>query len=195
MNLLHTKSAFRNFTQSFANKSKKSRKIKSEEESLNPVNVYTDASARYGFGCVWEKEWVSGSWNEKCRNMHGTNMEFLEAYAMLIAMEVWAHLWVRRQVSFHCDNATVVKRFSKECKKEDKDIQNLFDKITALAKKYNILLKLVLADKSCDLLLGTDGLSKGSLDKFMKYIPDANATATVVPQHLELIGHTYISKT
>ena len=80
-------------------------------------------------------------------------------------------------------------RFIEKCKKVDRDIQDVFGRITAVAEKYGIILKVILADKSSDFCRGTDGLANGSRDKFLKYIPCVSTMPTAVPSHLNMIEH------
>ncbi len=69
------------------------------------LQLYTDASSEIGFGAFCNGRWFNGKWSP-AQMAH--SIEWKELYAIVMACEVWGHLWFRRRLLFHCDNQAIV---------------------------------------------------------------------------------------
>ena len=75
----------------------------SEALVTDKIDFYTDASGavNLGFGCVLGKEWTQGFWNPSFMINCKPSIEYLELYAMTVAILLWArNLQNRRVVIF-----------------------------------------------------------------------------------------------
>ena len=96
-----------------------------DTKSLIHYPVETDSSMS-GFGCVWDNDYVAGSWNELpivYADIHIPNdhwaagpvwikddpdINLLELWPILVSVWRWGSAWVGCKVRFKCDNTQVV---------------------------------------------------------------------------------------
>ena len=77
------------------------------------MELFTDAS-NLGYGAYWAGRWFNCHWNPE---ETAFTIAWKELYAILVACSTWGHLWPRKRILFHCDNAAVVSIWGKgSCK-------------------------------------------------------------------------------
>jgi hypothetical protein len=75
------------------------------------IHVYTDASGSKGIGGWWQRHAFSSRMPRRHRAKHIT---WKEAYAILFALAKWGQAWEGCQITFMCDNSTVVGAINKK---------------------------------------------------------------------------------
>ena len=79
--------------------------------SAQEIDFYTDASANPKLGCggIFGKNWYILQWNEKFIKNYAPSINYLELFAMTVAISAWIHLLKNRRVTVFCDNMSVVQ--------------------------------------------------------------------------------------
>ena len=74
------------------------------------INFYTDASGAEdkGFGCVFDRSWTFGVWEQGFIKQFRPSIEYLELFGVATAIELWANWLENRRVVIFCDNKSVV---------------------------------------------------------------------------------------
>ena len=74
------------------------------------IDMYLDASGNYklGFGAYCGPEWTFGQWDETFCNMVKPSIEYLELYAVLVAVINWIKIFEDRRIVLFCDNESEV---------------------------------------------------------------------------------------
>jgi hypothetical protein len=75
------------------------------------IHVYTDASGTKGIGGWWGRHAFSSRMPRRHRGKH---INWKEAYAILFALAKWGSNWEGCQITFMCDNSTVVGAVNKK---------------------------------------------------------------------------------
>lgn len=85
----------------------------------NSINLYTDASAKHGFGAFYNGAWLRGPWlqHQQINNSPKISIAWQELYAIMVAAMAWGHLWYGQRILFHCDNLAVVDIWRKHSSK------------------------------------------------------------------------------
>ncbi len=80
-------------------------------DSNGGLNLCSDAS-KLGFGCTYKNQWVQCTWPEEWTKNYDIN--FLELYAILVALTVWGSHLKNSTVRFYCDNLPSVEILRKQ---------------------------------------------------------------------------------
>ena len=74
------------------------------------LKFYMDAvkGKELGFGGVFNKHWIFGRWEENFITSHDPSIEFLELYAVAIAVFAWNVELRGKRIVLFCDNQSVV---------------------------------------------------------------------------------------
>ena len=72
------------------------------------IDMYTDASSKFGFGGYNKTEWFIGEWDKKFLNRAKPSINYLELYAVTVAIFNWIHLYKNKNITLFCDNMSVV---------------------------------------------------------------------------------------
>ena len=72
--------------------------------------MYTDASGNANLGCGGynNNNWFIMQWNEEFINEHRPSINYLELYAVTIAVINWIHRYPNKKIILFCDNMSVV---------------------------------------------------------------------------------------
>ena len=75
------------------------------------VDFYTDASANPELGCggISQNDWFIMQWNEKFITKKKPSINYLELYAVTVAISLWIHKFKNRRIFIFCDNMSVVQ--------------------------------------------------------------------------------------
>ena len=72
------------------------------------IDMYSDASGKIGFGAICGESWISQAWPEGFIAKYKPSIEYLELYAVAVAVLSWIHLFKNRRIILFCDNKSVV---------------------------------------------------------------------------------------
>ena len=83
------------------------------------VDFYTDASANPNLGCggICESNWFIVPWNERFINKYKSSINYLELYALTIAIYLWSYKFMNQNITIFCDNMSVVQMVNKSSSK------------------------------------------------------------------------------
>ena len=85
------------------------------------ISMYSDASANKKLGCggYSENQWFILQWEESFIETFNPSINYLELYAVTIAVFLWLHKYRNRHITLFCDNLSVVQMInnnSSKCK-------------------------------------------------------------------------------
>ena len=74
------------------------------------LGFYSDASASgdLGFGCYFDKQWIFTRWEPGFIDEYQPSIEFLELYALCVAVFIWQKKLKNMCIIINCDNEAVV---------------------------------------------------------------------------------------
>ena len=74
------------------------------------IHMYTDSSRNPKLGCggVNEDQWFMQQWNSEFIEKYMPSINYLELYAVTVAVVSWIHKYQNRRVNLFCDNESVV---------------------------------------------------------------------------------------
>ena len=107
------------------------------------VNFYTDASANPELGCggISGSDWYILQWEENFINKNKPSINYLELYAVTIAIILWLEKYKNQQITIFCDNMSVVQMLNKSSSK-CKNCMVLIRIIVLQTLTHNVKLKL-----------------------------------------------------
>ena len=142
------------------------------------ISLYTDAAASLGYGAVYGSYWFYGEFPPHCRNL---NITLLELYPIVLAINVWGHLWKNHCVRFYTDNLALVYILNRNTSK-DKDIMRLVRCLVLACLRYNVLFQSAHVSGSKNVL--ADTLSRLQVQEFQRLSPTSRRSPTVIPATL-----------
>ena len=73
------------------------------------LDLYSDASRNFqlGFRGLCQNEWMFGQWDEFTRSVE-PSIEYLELYAVTIAVILWIWKFANQRITLFCDNMSIV---------------------------------------------------------------------------------------
>ena len=76
-----------------------------------PIQFYSDASGNfhYGYGAWCYGNWLQSHWNVEFMRRFRPSIEFLELYAVAVAVMAWIHMFANRKIFIFCDNESVCR--------------------------------------------------------------------------------------
>ena len=137
--------------------------------SSSVLSLYTDAAASY---------WFYGEFLPQCRKL---NITLLELYPIVIAVNVWGHLWQNHCVRFYTDNQALVYILNRTTSK-DKHIMKLVRCLVLVCLKYNVMFESVHVSGCKNVL--ADSLSRLQVQEFRRLSPYSKRISTKVPDNL-----------
>ena len=72
------------------------------------IDMYTDASTTLGCGGYHKMDWFIAEWDEDFMNTYNPSINYLELYAVTVAVLNWIHLYPNQKIILFCDNMSVV---------------------------------------------------------------------------------------
>ncbi len=79
------------------------------------INLYSDASQKWGFGATYGSYWIQCLWPESWKKFHIT---ILELFPLLALVVTFGHKMRNSVITFHCDNQAVVEIVNKQSSKD-----------------------------------------------------------------------------
>lgn len=135
------------------------------------IDLYSDASSNYGWGCTYKNFWCYSAWTraDKERYDNGlSNIQIMELLAFTVAVELFAPLLRNKRVVTYCDNQAVVAMInnsSSSCRV----CMELIRIVTLTSMKYNCrFFSEWIPTKQNGI---SDSLSRLDFDRFRKLAP------------------------
>ena len=82
-----------------------------EQVSSDALQLYTDAAGSVGYGACFRSKWFLGRFPEEWNR---ANITFLELFPIVIALELWGHLWKNHSIVFYTDNEALTFIINKQ---------------------------------------------------------------------------------
>ena len=81
-----------------------------KEVTAEDINMYSDSSRNKNLGCggVCDRDWFMTAWDPQFIEEFEPSINYLELYAVTVAVCNWIHRFEGRTVSLFCDNMSVV---------------------------------------------------------------------------------------
>ena len=77
------------------------------------IDLFTDSSGRIGCGGIFESMWFQMRWDNQFLQINKPSIEYLELYAVAIAVALWAPYLKDKRICLFCDNESVCKMLNK----------------------------------------------------------------------------------
>lgn len=142
-------------------------------------------SSKYGFGGTFGTNWIQGVWPEHWKQF---NIAFLEAYPILLLIDVFSNYLAHSRVLIRCDNMAVVEILNKMSSK-DADIMCLIRHIALLTLMHDITLIAVHIPGKMNVL--PDLLSRSQVTPTLLTHYGMSATRTAIPPKLQPMNFTF----
>ena len=80
------------------------------ELQAQEIDLYTDSSANenLGFGGIFMNRWFFGKWESNFIRKARPSIQYLELYAVCMAVFIWIEYFQNFRLILHCDNSSVV---------------------------------------------------------------------------------------
>ena len=77
-------------------------------QSAEKIGFASGSKKSGGYGCVLNMQWMRGKWDPTFLKECEPSIEYVELYALVVAVEIWAQSLRNRRVGIFCDNQSVV---------------------------------------------------------------------------------------
>ena len=142
------------------------------------LRLYTNSSGKLGFGAVFGKAWLHGTWPDEWLHF---DISFLELYPIVLSAHLWGHRLSNRAVEFHTDNIALVSILNNSSSSKP-HIMSLVRALVATMLKFNFIFRALhipgVENEQAD------ALSRQQIGRFKRLQPEANSFPVTIPQHL-----------
>jgi len=139
------------------------------------LNLYTDASGRYGWGAYWDGRWLQCHWSLAQSEM---DITWKELFAIVLAVHTWGSFWSRKKILFHCDNQAVVDIWDRGSTRAPHTMA-LVRLLYFCASNYNINLCIIHIPGICNDI--ADSISRFQMERFRTLTPNARSLPDHIP--------------
>ena len=139
------------------------------------LNLFTDASGKEGFGIYFDGKWVAGRWPEKFLQ---NSIQWKELFPIYLSCVIWAPLFHRKRLEFHCDNQAVVDIWASNTTKS-KEIMPILRKMFFVSASHNFTVKVSHIRGVSNSI--ADSLSRFQMSRFRALAPAADKEPTPIP--------------
>lgn len=124
-------------------------------------------------------QWFQGKWfPHQTLISKGISIAWQELYAIVVSCAIWAPLWTRKRILFHCDNSAVVSIVNTKRSKCGR-VMSLVRKLTLFTLQYNFYFKAVHIPGVKNEI--ADSLSRFQEGRFRNLAPWADTQALPIP--------------
>ena len=153
------------------------------ELQAEEIDLYTDSSANLdlGFGGIFMNRWFFGKWGRSFMKKFNPSIQYLELYAVCMAVFIWIDYFRNYRLVLHCDNKSVVGMInitSSGCP----HCMVLIRKLMVKCLQYNTRVFAKHVKGSENGL--SDSLSRFQFDRFLKLAKDAKKQMQTMPDVL-----------
>ena len=153
--------------------------------SINSMDVdfFTDASANPHLGCggISEGDWYIQQWDEDFINQCKPSINYLELYAMTVAIMNWIHKYKNKRIYIFCDNMSVVQMVNNNSSK-CKNCMVLIRLIVMKALTCNVNIKVKHVPGRFNIF--SDLLSRMEYKKFWQHAKNSKRTFNKKPTQM-----------
>ncbi len=139
------------------------------------INLFTDASGTHCFGIYFNSRWISRKWPDWAASL---SIQWKELFPIYLSCLVWAELFHRKKLIFHCDNMAVIEIWKSKVSK-CKHIMSLLWKLFYIAASNNFIVNVTHIPGVSNSI--ADALSRFQLSRFRALAPAADQDPTPVP--------------
>ena len=147
-------------------------------ETPQSLQLYTDVAGSIGFGAVFDRHWLHGTWPNQWKSY---NIALLELFPIVIAVHIWGHIMADKRIIFFTDNAAVVDIINNQTSKHQGIIVLLRDLVRSCLR-HNIIFQARhipgLTNSSADYI------SRSQVTKFWELSPEADQFPTPISDNL-----------
>ena len=156
-------------------------KFITDSVEAHDLDLYTDASGKYGCGAYYKGAWFFYKWRPHQRLSHTISIQWQELFAIIAAAMTWGHLWSQKRICFHCDNQAIALAWQGKSSKQPK-LMTLLRKLFFIAAQNNftVTIKHIPGTKNSI----ADAISRMQLQRFFSLAPQANKDPTPTPGEL-----------
>ena len=142
------------------------------------VNLFTDASGREGFGIYFDGKWVAGRWPERFLQY---SIQWKELFPIYVACVIWAPLFHKKRLEFHCDNKAVVNIWGSNTT-NSKEIKQILRKMFFVSASHNFTVKVSHIRGVNNSI--ANSLSRFQMSRFRSLAPAADKEPTPIPPEI-----------
>ncbi|XP_041429517.1 uncharacterized protein LOC121397210 isoform X1 [Xenopus laevis] len=156
----------------------------SDPKSNRDLDLFTDASGALGFGAYFKGAWCAAPWPQHWVAARSTvNLNLLELFPIVVAVEIWGRQLANNSVVFHSDNMSTVMAIN-NLKSGSRPVLGLLRHLVLRCLQLNIAFR-ARHVPGCDNNVA-DALSRFQWDKFRELVPEADIQGTPCP---DLVWH------
>ena len=147
------------------------------------IDMYSDASRNFelGYGAYCGPEWSFGQWDHKFMTTHEPSIEYLELYAVTVAILNWIKLFKNKRVCLFCDNEAVVHMINNSASK-CKHCMVLLRLIVTEGMTHNV--RITAKHVGTKVNAKADALSRLDFKRFWKLAVGMNENPTPTPAEI-----------
>ena len=148
------------------------------------IGFFTDASGSHklGYGCIFKDNWTFGTWGEDFIKKDKPSIEYLELYAVAVAIVLWSEKLANKRVRINCDNQSVVSMINKTVS-SCKSCMRLLRTIVLTSGKFNVRFFADYLETKKN--VSADALSRLDFERFWSRVPNTMAKyPTQLPNEL-----------
>ena len=154
------------------------------QQTAEDIDMYSDASGSImhgGFGAYCGQEWIPGKWNSDWMAKERPSIEYLELYAVTVAVISWINKFKNARILLHCDNDSVCKMLNK-CSSGCKNCMVLMRLIVleCLMQNVHITAEWVSTGDNGK----ADALSRLDMRSFRRLGPNMNDKPNAIPDQI-----------
>lgn len=106
------------------------------------MEIYTDTSSTLSFGGYFKGKWFAESWPaclQATNSSDSHSIAFRDLYSIVFSSIMWRQFWIRKRISFLCDNLASVHIINKG-RSKSANIAPLIRRLTLCAAKQNFVI-------------------------------------------------------
>ena len=147
------------------------------------IDLYTDSSANavLGFGGIYLDHWFFGQWESGFIKNKNPRIQYLELYAVCMAVFIWIRDFANYRLILHCDNSAVIQMINLSTS-GCKHCMVLIRKLMILCLQHNTRVFAEHVEGSKNGL--SDSLSHLQFKRFLKLAKEAKKTMRTLPEVL-----------
>ena len=157
--------------------------------SAEQICMYSDASGKIGFGAFNNRSWSWGQWEPDFLKRE-PSIEYLELFAVTVAVMNWLHRYQNRRIMLFCDNISVVHMLNKASSK-CRNCMILIRWITLVSMRCNTRVLAQYIDTKSNGI--ADSLSRMEFDRFRRLAPHMEQKSTPIPEEIWPVSKIWLN--
>ena len=156
------------------------------------IDLFSDASGKIGLGAICGQSWLYMLWDKRELEKFQPSIEYLELFAVTVAVVTWIHRFKNRRIILFCDNESVVNMINyttTSCKNCMVLIRIIV--LKGLVENVRVFARHIKGSKN----VYADSLSRDKIKHFKdlcaKNEKDIDTNPTKIPDALSSIGRVW----